>query len=72
VTGAGNTGSFKVPIVLPPPPQIWKKNQLSPLTDEVYSYSNAELAYEDADGDFKETPQKRKEIENKTKKYQKF
>jgi hypothetical protein len=32
----------------------------------VYHYTNAELAYEEAAGDFKETPKERKKIENKT------
>ena len=63
-TGSGNSGSIKVPIVLAP--QIWEKNQLGPFTDSVYHYSNAELAYEEADGDYKESPQKRKEIEDRT------
>jgi hypothetical protein len=63
-TGSGNSGSIKVPIVLAP--QIWEKKQLGPFTDNVYEYTNAELAYEEAAGDFKETPQKRKEIENRT------
>jgi hypothetical protein len=65
-TNSGNSGHYKTPIVLAP--QIWEKKQLSPFTDEVYHYTNAELAYEEADGDYKETPQKRKEIEFKTKK----
>ena len=65
-TGAGSSGSYKTPIVLAP--QIWEKKQLSPFTDEVYHYTNAELAYEEADGDYNESPQKRKEIEFKTKK----
>jgi hypothetical protein len=69
-TGSGNSGSIKVPIVLAP--QIWEKNQLGPFTDDVYEYTNAELAYEEADGDFKETPQKRKEIENRTIKISKL
>ena len=63
-TGSGNSGSIKVPIVLAP--QIWEKKQLGPFTDNVYEYTNAELAYEEAAGDFKETPQQRKEIENRT------
>jgi len=70
VTGSGNSGSFKTPIVLAP--QIWDEKQLSPFTDKVYQYSNAELAYEEADGDYKETPKKRKEIENQTKKISKI
>jgi hypothetical protein len=69
-TGSGNSGSIKVPIVLAP--QIWEKKQLRPFTDDVYEYTNAELAYEEADGDFKETPQKRKEIENRTIKISKL
>ena len=69
-TGSGNSGSIKVPIVLAP--QIWEKKQLGPFTDDVYEYTNAELAYEEADGDFKETPQKRKEIENRTIKISKL
>jgi hypothetical protein len=69
-TGSGNSGSIKVPIVLSP--QIWEKKQLGPFTDNVYEYTNAELAYEEAAGDFKETPQKRKEIENRTIKISKI
>jgi hypothetical protein len=65
-TGAGNAGAFKVPIVLSPQP--WKENQIAPFTDSVYSYDNAELAYEEADGDFKETPEERARIERRTDK----
>lgn len=65
-TGSGSSGNYKTPIVLAP--QIWEKKQLEPFTDEVYHYTNAELAYEEADGDYNESPQKRKEIESKTKK----
>ena len=50
-TGAGSAGHFKVPIVLAP--QDWKPDQLAPFNDPVYQYTNAELAYEEADGDFK-------------------
>ena len=64
-TGSGGSGKFKVPIVLVP--QKWTDNQLSPFTDSLYDYTNAELAYEEADGDFKESKEKRTEIENKTK-----
>ena len=64
VTGSGNAGSFKVPIVLSPQP--WKEKQIAPFTDSVYSYNNAELAYEEADGDFKETPEERAKIEKRT------
>ncbi len=68
-TGSGSSGKFKVPIVLAPQP--WEKNQLAPFTDQVYSYTNAELAYEEADGDFKQSPEKRAEIERRTKKISK-
>lgn len=64
-TGSGSSGKFKVPIVLAPQP--WKENQLAPFTDPLYSYTNAELAYEEADGDFKESPEKRAQIEKRTK-----
>lgn len=64
-TGSGGSGKFKVPIVLVP--QKWTDNQLSPFTDSLYDYTNAELAYEEADGDFKESKEKRAEIENRTK-----
>jgi hypothetical protein len=63
-TGAGSSGHFKVPIVLAP--QDWKPNQLAPFNDPVYHYTNAELAYEEADGDFKESPEERAKMENKT------
>ena len=69
-TGSGSIGKFKVPIVLAP--EIWTKDQLAPYTDSVYSYTNAELAYEEADGDFKETPEKRVQIEKRTKKLSKL
>ena len=65
-TSSSSSGKFKVPIVLSP--QQWKDNQLGPFTDSVYHYKNAELAYEEADGDFKESPEKREEIEKKTNK----
>ena len=63
-TGSGNAGTFKVPIVLAP--QDWKDKQLAPFNNPVYHYTNAELAYEESDGDFKETTEQRKKIENKT------
>jgi len=69
-TGSGNAGAFKVPIVLSPQP--WKENQIAPFTDSVYSYDNAELAYEEADGDFKETPEERDRIERRTDKISKI
>ena len=61
-TGSGSAGKFKVPIVLAP--QLWDNDQLGPFTEPVYNYLNAELAYEEADGDFKETPEERKKMEN--------
>jgi hypothetical protein len=69
-TGSSSSGKFKVPLVLAP--ELWKKNQLAPFTNQVSNYSNAELAYEEMDGDFKETPQERAKIENKTKKLSKL
>jgi hypothetical protein len=68
-TGSGSAGHFKVPIVLAP--QDWKPDQLAPFNTPVYNYTNAELAYEEADGDFKETPEEREKIENKTEKLSK-
>ena len=68
-TGAANAGNYKVPIVLAP--EVWDKGELHPFTEPVYSYTNAELAYEEADGDFKQSPQKRAQIERKTKKLSK-
>ena len=68
-TGSGSAGNYRVPIVLSP--QDWKENQLGPFNIPVYSYDNAELAYEEADGDFKETPEMRKKIESRTDKLSK-
>lgn len=65
-TGSGGSGHFKVPIVLAP--QEWESDQLGPFTIPVYKYTNAELAYEEADGDYKETPEKRAKIERNTEK----
>ena len=65
-TGSGSAGHFKVPIVLAP--QEWKKDDLAPFTNPVYKYTNAELAYEEADGDYLETPKERERIEDRTKK----
>jgi len=65
-TTSGGVGKFKVPIVLAP--EQWTKNQLAPFTNPVYQYTNAELAYEEAAGEFNETPEERERIENKTKK----
>ena len=63
-TGSGNSGHYKVPIVLSPQP--WTDKQVAPFTIDVYDYDNAELAYEEADGDFKETPEERAQIEKRT------
>lgn len=65
-TGTGSSGRFKVPIVLAPQP--WEEEQLAPFTDALYKYTNAELAYQEADGDYKESPEQRERIENRTKK----
>ena len=64
-SGAGSAGAYSGPIVLSP--QIWKEKQIGPFTEPVYRYTNAELAYEEADGDFKESPEVMSRIENKTK-----
>jgi hypothetical protein len=69
-TGSGSSGNFKIPIVLAP--EYWEENQLAPFNEPVYHYMNAELAYEEADGDFKETPEERKKMENRTKKISKL
>jgi hypothetical protein len=69
-TSAAVSGNYKVPIVLAP--QSWEKDQLEPFIEPVYQYTNAELAYEEADGDFNETPAKRKSIETKTRKMSKI
>jgi hypothetical protein len=69
-TGSGASGHFKVPIVLAP--EDWQKDQLAPFNIPVYSYINAELAYEEADGDFKESPEKRAQIEKRTVKLSKL
>ena len=68
-TGSANAGHFKVPIVLAPQP--WEENELGPFTEPVYSYLNAELSYEEADGDFLESPEKRAKIEKRTEKISK-
>jgi len=65
-TTSGSSGKFKVPIVLAP--QLWKDDQVGPFTEPVYHYKNAELAYEEADGDYKESPAERAKIERKTNK----
>jgi hypothetical protein len=63
-TGSAGSGHYKIPIVLAP--QDWKPSQLAPFNNPVYQYTNAELAYEEADGDFKETPEVRAKMEDKT------
>jgi hypothetical protein len=65
-TTSGGVGKFKVPIVLAP--QEWTPNNLAPYNIPVYEYENAELAYEEADGDYLESPEQRKKIESKTEK----
>ena len=69
-TGAAASGNFKIPIVLAP--EDWQEDQLAPFNVPVYKYINAELAYEEADGDFKETPAERSKIEKRTKKLSKL
>lgn len=69
-TGSGSAGHYKIPIVLAP--EDWQEDQLAPFNVPVYKYTNAELAYEEADGDFKETPKKREEVEKRTKKLSKL
>jgi len=64
-TGASNAGVFNGPIVLSP--QIWDEKQVGPFTEPIYHYTNAELAYEESDGDFKESPEQRERIERRTK-----
>jgi hypothetical protein len=64
-TTSANSGKYKVPIVLAP--QIWSKNQVGPFTEPVNHYTNAELAYEEMDGDFIESPEQREKIELRTK-----
>jgi len=70
VSGAGISGAYSGPIVLGP--QIWKDNQVGPFTEPVYKYTNAQLAYQEADGDFTESPEEREKIEQRTKKLSKM
>jgi hypothetical protein len=65
-TGSGSSGRFKVPVVLAPQP--WEEDQLGPFVEPVYDYTNAQLAYQEADGDYLESPEKRQKIEKRTKK----
>ena len=67
-TGSGSSGNFKIPIVLAP--EYWEENQLAPFNEPVYHYMNAELAYEEADGDFKQTPKQR--IDTRFEMFKKF
>lgn len=64
-TGTNNSGIFNGPIVLTP--QIWNDSQVGPFTNPVYKYTNANLAYQEADGDFLESREERDKIEKKTK-----
>ena len=64
VSGAGISGAYSGPLVLGP--QQWNDKQVGPFTEPVYDYTNAELAYQEADGDFTESPEKRKKIEQRT------
>jgi hypothetical protein len=64
-SGSGLAGSFNGPIVLTP--QIWDEDKLGPFTEPVYKYTNAQLAYQEADGDFIESLEKREKIERRTK-----
>jgi len=69
-TSSSMSGHFKVPVVLAPQP--WTEDQLGPFFEPVSDYINAELAYEEMDGDFKETAAQRRSIENKTRKMSKI
>jgi hypothetical protein len=64
-TGSSNAGVFNGPIVLTP--QIWGKHQLGPFTEPVYKYTNSQLAYQEADGDFIKSLEEREKIEQRTK-----
>jgi hypothetical protein len=69
-TSVNNSGLFNGPIVLTP--QIWDEKQLGPFIKRLYKYTNAELAYQEADGDFKESQENRDKIERKTKELSKI
>ena len=64
-TGSGSSGRFKVPVVLAP--QDWTEDELGPFTQPVYKYTNAQLAYQEADGDYLESPEERAKIEKRTR-----
>jgi hypothetical protein len=68
-TSSGSSGKFKVPIVLAP--QDWTEEELGPFITPVYKYTNAQLAYQEADGDYLESPEERERIEKRTKKISK-
>ncbi len=68
-TSSGSSGKFKVPIVLAP--QDWTEEELGPFINPVYKYTNAQLAYQEADGDYLESPEERERIEKRTKKISK-
>ena len=70
VSGAGISGAYSGPLVLGP--QIWGDEQLGPFTERLYKYTNAQLAYQEADGDFTESPEEREKIEQRTKKLSKM
>jgi hypothetical protein len=70
VSGAGFAGAYSGPLVLGP--QIWSDKQLGPFTVPLYKYTNAQLAYQEADGDFTESPEEREKIEQRTKKLSKI
>jgi hypothetical protein len=65
VSGAGLAGAYSGPLVMGP--QIWNDKQVGPFTIPVYKYTNAQLAYQEADGDFIESSEKREKIEKRTK-----
>jgi hypothetical protein len=70
VSGANISGAYSGPIVLGP--QQWNSKQVGPFTEPVYKYTNAQLAYQEADGDFIESSEKREKIEQRTKKLSKI
>ena len=69
VSGANISGAYSGPIVLGP--QQWNSKQVGPFTEPVYKYTNAQLAYQEADGDFIGSSEKREKIEQRTKKLSK-
>ena len=65
VSGANLSGAYSGPLVLGP--QEWTDKQVGPFTEPVYGYTNAQLAYQEADEDFIESPEEREKIEQRTK-----